>query len=115
MKKLLMKGKGFLAIFVLALMAAGMISSVTQASLKATGERQYKASKGYRSHTKVTGAYDGRGFPLNISIYASIGDKSTLVHTSASGTANSPYLESKKNAFHGYGIGNSADVVWMDN
>ena len=65
MKKILTKGKGFLSLFVLVLISVFVISSVTSASLSATGKRQYKASKGYRSQTKVTGAYDDRGFAYN--------------------------------------------------
>ena len=64
MKKILTKGKGFLSLFVLVLISVFVISSVTSASLSATGKRQYKASKGYRSQTKVTGAYDDRGLKV---------------------------------------------------
>lgn len=49
MKKIIMKSKGFLSLFVLVLVSVFFISSVTAASLNATGKRQYKASKGYRS------------------------------------------------------------------
>ena len=116
MKKVMLSGKKILAVLVLALIALSAVSSVTQASLKLVGKRQYKSSKGYRSHTEVTGLYDDRGYAYNMSAMASMGDnKMKIVYGSGSATCNSIYILNKRDAIHGYAVGNTVMKVWTAN
>lgn len=116
LKKVMLNGKKILAVVTLVLMMVCMISSVAQAALKKVGKRQYSSSKGYRSHTEISGLYDDRGYAYNMSAMASMGGKKMyVVYGSAKATANSPYILNKMNAYHGYCIGNTVMDVWIQN
>lgn len=118
MKKVMLRGKKILAVVVLALMALSAISSATQASSRKVGNRQYNSSKGYRSHTVISGFYDDRGYAYNVFAMAAMygeENKMKVVRGSAKATADSPYIRTKKDAYHGYAIGSTTMDVWMKN
>lgn len=115
MKKVMLKGKKILAIVVLTLMVACVVSPFVEAAESVVGNRQYNSSKGYRSHTKISGFYDDRGYAYNVSAYAKIGNQDRVVYGSASATSNSKYILNKMNAYHGYAIGNTVMKVWIKN
>ena len=118
MKKIFDNAKKCVSLFVLVLLVMCTISSVTQASFSKVGNRQYNSSKGYRSHTEISGFYDDRGYAYNVfamAVMSGDDDNMKIVYGSAKATANSPYIRSKKNAYHGYAIGGTVMDVWMKN
>ena len=51
-----------------------------------------------------------------MSAMASMGGKKMyVVYGSAKATVNSPYIQNKMNAYHGYCIGNTVMDVWIQN
>lgn len=114
MKNIKNKIKKIITVSVLSLIVVCATAPAVKASMTIIGNRQYNATKGYRSHTKVT-AYDSKGYAMRLTVSAKIGNVSTQKKGYGEVVANTNYISSAKPAYHGYGIGENVTCTWQSN
>ena len=114
MKNIRIKCKKIMAIVVLFFIAVCTAAPIAKASLSTEGNRQYSATKGYRSHTKVR-AYDDNGYGKRLTVYSKIGSVDAQKRGYGEVIVNTEYISSAKDAYHGYGIGENVTHRWQSN